>query len=86
MSKLGTHMLSITQHEMQAKAQGELAGGDLCELDRAGTAEAPEVRKRSSRKMTTLARSLEGMASASGRPVPRQSSQASLLGQGVKGA
>lgn len=86
MSKLGTHMLSITQHETQAKAQGELARGDLCELDRAGTAVAPEVWKRSSRKITTLARSLEGVSSASGRPGPRQSSQASLPGQGIKGA
>ena len=73
MSKLGTHMLSITQHETQAKAWGELTGGDLCELDRVGTAVAPEVWKRSSRKMT-LARSPEGMSSASGRPGPRQSS------------
>lgn len=74
MSKLGTHMLSITQHETQAKAWGELAGDDLCELDRVGTAVASEVWKRSSREMMTLARSLEGVSSASGRPGPRQSS------------
>lgn len=52
-----------------------------------------EGRSEPSRKMTTLARSLEGVASASGRPGPRQSPQASgrkplgaLLGQDVKGA